>query len=1064
MGVQNRRRRFPNGNPAVGDNEILHRDEVVWGKSPNGTVFRVPTTHDVLTLFDPRYPKSHLDIVNLALLGLQLALFVWLSKRGAKLFFFFYFSFWRAAYDVGLGYVLTKQSKKKWIVREVQRRAWLDEKKRPLMRSWIRSQLQGKMGKDYSFDDLPLEYNTWLLFRQLVDIILLNDFLSYCFFAIACFRVPTGLSFVMHVMRWIGGMVLIAFNLWVKTEAHHVVKDYGWYWGDVFFQRGALVFDGVFEMAPHPMYSVGYAGYYGLSLIVGSYPVLFVSLAAHAAQFAFLVFFENPHIERMYGQRKLIAQRIPLIPTNISRSSSISIPPTRPRSRTETDPELSTPGATEGETSEPESEPDTEVDESYVPSPANPTLSNISKAKTLLQPTMTVHDLMNIYFRKDTLIFYNLDIFRASDVKLIVIIAYAVILGFIVPGFKSKRALLAFHFIHALSWRFFHSFGLGLLLQAQSRNKFLVRHFITHYHYPGKEAGRDATREAFSNWKSAYNMSLCMTYASFVGLAWQTYSIPAEWTVGDQLLRHTLGTILVLLHMWTASECYDVLGVFGWFFGDFFIEDYPATLAYTGIYRFLNNPERTMSGAAFFGLSLISGSKLVFALAVISQLSHWWFLSKVENPHMKKLYGSSLRQEAGLTKVVKQVAFKNAMLFESRATKHVPDIKRVAQEVKGTFDKVYEETAEVVKEFIHPPNLSEVVQDTKLMWRSRVTSEALMLDRGQYQISVGAKARFHIGEPITVHWHAPATHSKRDWIGMYRKGANKSTAVTKISSLGHWVPVHDDEWNGDIPVDVSQSRSPEKYEGDVVLKGENLPWTAGSYEIRYHHGGKYNVLSTIEVEIFVDDIPQLTLEAARNALTRLVVFALDSDPSLIPLSCQTRPYEDADDGRDPDDFNFWSEKQAKLLAKGIEQTFGVQYSAEVIVADANLSALANRILISKEILTTLYFSMSCKSQFYFSECVHAALKSPMTFNLGAVLVKGGKTLSSGYNHHRTHYDGADVLKHGHRKPTSMHAEMHAIFNATGMSPAFKTQFERGASKRSKLKPPTKVGHTQWHFL
>jgi phosphatidylethanolamine N-methyltransferase len=42
------------------------------------------------------------------------------------------------------------------------------------------------------------------------------------------------------------------------------------------------------------IYFLGYAGYYGLSLIAGSYAVLFVSLAAHAAQFAFLVFFENP--------------------------------------------------------------------------------------------------------------------------------------------------------------------------------------------------------------------------------------------------------------------------------------------------------------------------------------------------------------------------------------------------------------------------------------------------------------------------------------------------------------------------------------------------------------------------------------------------------------------------------------------------------------------------------------------------------------------------------------------------------------------------------------------------
>ncbi|KAI0744530.1 phosphatidylethanolamine N-methyltransferase [Earliella scabrosa] len=963
-----------------GGEDAPKREEVVWGKTPGGEVFRVPTTHDVLTLFHPGYPKSHIDLFNLALLGLQLVLFLTLPRSASRLFFFFYFAFWRAAYDVGLGWVLTKQSKRKWIVREVQRLGWLDEKRRPEVRQWIKRQLAGKMGKDYSFDELPLEYNTWLLFRQLVDIILLNDFLAYCMFAFSCFRVPEGLSVTVHLMRWIGGIALIAFNLWVKTEAHNVVKDYGWYWGDVFFQRGALVFDGVFELAPHPMYSVGYAGYYGLSLIVGSYAVLFVSLAAHAAQFGFLVFFENPHIERTYGQRKPLAHRSPIQPRRKASDDSHETHSRTASLSSVASTEASTPAATEGETATEseapmtETETETEIEEGTPPGrqsqrhkPLPGSVSpkdNFHRTPTRRQ-TVSQHDLFHKYFRKDTLLLHHVDLLRASDFQLVLVLFYAATLTLF------ATSSLTLHFLHALAWCLFHSVGLGLLLRAQSQSKFLVRHYLKHYHYPQHDRGQGAVHEAFQNWKTIYNLSMCMTYVSSVCLAWKTYSIPQQWTVGNELLRHTLGVLMIGLHIWSSLESYEVLGLFGWFFGDFFIEDFPSHLEYTGIYRYLNNPE-VISGAAFFGLALISGSKLVFTLAVVRHLSQWWFLSKVENPHMRKLYGDSIRSDAGFVKVIKKVAQKNARLLESRAGKHAPEIKRVAREVKGTIDKVYEETAEVVEEFLAKsrPRISEVVEETKVLLQqsrerlviSRVANDLSSYDARKYKLSIVPSAdgtlRFHLGEPIRVKWRAPLHHSRKDWIGIYRVGANQSTLVTKTSSLGCWVPVHDDEWDGDIPLELQHPKrgadaGADWEEGEVVFKGSVLPWRTGRYEVRYHHDGKYNVMGLSgPLEIVVEKPRALDFASVRESLMHIVPLCLDSDPSLIPQSCKAHgPDASPEDGRDPDDFRFWSERQAKRISLAIEQAFDVELTPEVVVADANISALANRILVSKELLS-----------------------------------------------------------------------------------------------------------------
>jgi phosphatidylethanolamine N-methyltransferase len=48
-----------------------------------------------------------------------------------------------------------------------------------------------------------------------------------------------------------------------------------------------------------------------------------------------------------------------------------------------------------------------------------------------------------------------------------------------------------------------------------------------------------------------------------------------------------------------------------------------------------------------------------------------------------------------------------------------------------------------------------------------------------------------------------------------------------------WVPVHDEEWDGDFPLDLDRPRTPTKgLDNDlVVFKGEKLPWAVGRYEV-----------------------------------------------------------------------------------------------------------------------------------------------------------------------------------------------------------------------------------------
>jgi phosphatidylethanolamine N-methyltransferase len=179
-------------------------------------------------MFNPTKPKSVFDLVILGVMAVHVALFVSLPGHIRRPTFLVIFIFWRISYDLGLGYLLHQQSVRRALIAWVKDYKMFDPDYNPARYAFIRCQLEDKMGNDYDFSKVPVEYNTWLLFRRLVDLILVNDFMSYALFALAWLHFPKEHSWVVHLLRWTAGWVLAFFNVWVKMDAHRVVKDFAW--------------------------------------------------------------------------------------------------------------------------------------------------------------------------------------------------------------------------------------------------------------------------------------------------------------------------------------------------------------------------------------------------------------------------------------------------------------------------------------------------------------------------------------------------------------------------------------------------------------------------------------------------------------------------------------------------------------------------------------------------------------------------------------------------------------------------------------------------------------------
>lgn len=887
-------------------------------------VFTVPTTHDMVSeLLDPRKPKNLSDVIVISILAFHVFLAYILPSGFKRPVFALVFMFWRAWYNIGIGYLLSVQSEHRRIVAwakklKVFENPQTGDQPRPWLYSLLKREFEAKIPEDYAFDKAPIEYNTWLLFRRFVDLVLMCDFTSYCLFAIVCSDMPEEESLPICVTRWALGAGLVGFNLWVKLDAHRVVKDYAWYWGDFFYLIDQeLTFDGVFEMAPHPMYSIGYAGYYGISMMAASYEVLFISIAAHVAQMVFLVVVENPHIEKTYN-------------------------PPAPRRKTISDQSESSVAASA-------------VEDAIQ---AGPPSSHESPSQ--------VHKLIGLK---------NLDLFRAVDYTVILLCGYVGVLALVTPSTPLYQFLFVFH---AALWRIWFTVGLGIILDLQSTNKVWTRHFVKY---------GESTAEAWSQWKALYHISTVMCYASLIAACWKMYAPPEDWSYGWVPLKQVLGASMVALQVWTAMSVYESLGEFGWFFGDFFFDHrakltYTSIYRFLNNPERIFGTAALWGAAlitwsrAIFIMALVN-QMLTWGFISYVEKPH---MQKIYGRNLRREAGLTKFIKRALPPPVKN--WQESMdkvwdetsgfveeFLEAARPKLATGVKTIVRDTSALFNS-YPARLTITRlapdlAGYDPKHYSLDVDGTPSAesaageWATG--KESL---RGRFRKDVKT-LMFEYGSPIRATWTAPANHNKKDWIGLYMVADNHSRDVTEVPSLGRWVPTNEGMYESealDAGITVTERRvpnpdsaGPDLVTGEVTFSGDRLWWTQGVFELRYHHHGRHNVMTIsqpFEVRMgkFADDdfsagpdSSGVYEQAVEQALLPVVRNCLDRDPDIAP----SKPEEPFGSHVERDG------KYAKRVVYAVHQMFGVEFAPAVVPADGSVKKLAWRICNAKQVLVSL---------------------------------------------------------------------------------------------------------------
>ncbi|CCH45701.1 putative membrane protein [Wickerhamomyces ciferrii] len=806
------------------------------GKTPDGETFEVPETHDMVrSLFDPTLRKSYAEIIIGLCLASNFLIYRWLDTKENRIYgFVALYTFWRLAYNFGIGVVLYYQSNYTSLTKFAKDHGLFKSStnSKTLLQKLAQLELKSKMGKSYDIEAFPDEFNTWLLFRQFVDLVLMQDFTTYMFLV---YTAGTdnwlSQSTFLNSTRLILGSLLVGFNLWVKLDAHKVVKDFAWYWGDFFFlEEAELVFTGSYNLAPHPMYSIGYLGYYGFALITKSYLILIVSLAAHFLQFVFLTYVENPHMDKIYGS------------------------------------------------------------ESF-----DDTIGELESHESYLKPLI---------------VFGNFNPIRITDYLTILAAAYTIVAPLTIHTFDELWTRI--FFIGALVIKLTQSFGMGFILHKQSVNKWWTKLYLKH--------GLDNVA-AFSNWQSVYNLSLVLSYSSLFGVAAREILNGQHYQGTWLLLRFILGGLLVLLQIWTSRSIFQSIGTFGWFYGDFFLPKLSnRNLTNSGIYRYLNDPERLLGISGIWGLTLITYSPLVFILAMLWTAHVTLFITFVEKPHMIKVYGEQqvLKNVSGVSLTIKQM---------------------MPERVNNTIDSLYNRTFNKFDDYLKKKRSQSESVSHRNALRPIIQQQQHPSLTSDYKVEItnlDIDSTIEVGKPLEVTWRAPKYHSKKDWIGLYNViSSGSSRKKTSIPSSGRWVAINKEGY--DRPVGIISEGSEidkESLLGAVQFSGNLLSFEKGVYELRYHASSSHSVLAISQPFEIV--VPPLNVNSS-NFTESLFNLIQRVEPSIKSI---TEP------------LNFKNTSPG-LISQLASDSTNIDIAPDFVLKLKTVSNIAERIKKSKRILDEL---------------------------------------------------------------------------------------------------------------